>query len=196
MMQNCQYIPSPGQSGLCTLGNGQNQGNLYAIPTHNRFAPLPSLDEWVDYSINPGSGLEHVDVDVMRSKRRRFNTGDGQSDTSYPISHPNLENKLSIICEKLDNLERSDQSIASIAQNVNSIHAQVTCVENQNIEQNRYLKVLAYKSINIEARSRRRKSVIPWVGREQFRGLLSSVSRLLMGGDGHGHRRSGHGTGA
>ena len=73
----------------------------------------------------------------MRSKRRRFNTRDGQSDTSYP----NLENKLSIICEKLDNLERSNQSIASIAQNVNSIHAQVTCIENQNIEQNRFLKV-------------------------------------------------------
>ena len=92
-MQHCQYIPSPGQNGLCTLGNGQNQDNLYAIQTHNRFAPLPPLDEWVDYSINPGSGYEHMDLDVMRSKRRRFNTGDGQSDTSLANSYPNLEKK-------------------------------------------------------------------------------------------------------
>ena len=174
VMQNYQCIPSPGQSGLCTFGNGQNQGNVYAIPTHNRFAPLPPLDEWVDYSINTGSGMEHMDMDVMRSKRRRCNTGDGQSDTSYPISNSYLENKLSIICEKLDNLERSNQSIASIAQNVNSIHAQVTCIENQNKEQNHFLKVLAYKSIDIEARSRRKNLLFH--GLAEVGGLVSNVA--------------------
>ena len=33
------------------------------------------------------------------------------------------------------------------------------CIENQNIEQNRFLNVLAYKSIDLEARSRRKNLV-------------------------------------
>ena len=42
------------------------------------------------------------------------------------------------------------------------------CIESQNIEQSRFLKVLAYKSIDIEARSRRKNLV--------FHGLAESRS--------------------
>ena len=49
--------------------------------------------------MNLGVDSEPMDLDIMRNKRRRFNTGDGQSD----ISNSNLDSKLSFICDKLDN---------------------------------------------------------------------------------------------
>ena len=98
-----------------------------------------------------------LEVDAIRNRK---DTGNGQSDTSIP----NLDNKHSFICEKIDNLERSSQTIGTLAQNPNSVHAQVVCIENQNIEQNRFLKVLAYKSIDLEARSRRKKLVFHGLG--------------------------------
>ena len=163
-MQNYQYCRPPGPGGAYGVGNGQNQGDLYAVPTHNRFAPLPPVAEWVGYSMNLGVDSEPMYLDIMPNKRRRFNTGDGQSD----ISNSNLDSKLSFICDKLDNLERANQSIAAIAQNLNTVQSKVMCIESQNIEQSRFLKVLAYKSIDIEARSRRKNLV--------FHGLAESRS--------------------
>ena len=72
-----------------------------AIPTQNRYAPL---HEWVGYSMHtdmPGGQEQNMDIDSARGKRRRFNTGAGQSD----FSHLSLDAKLSHICHKLDNLE-------------------------------------------------------------------------------------------
>ena len=77
------------------------------------------MAEWVRYSINIDS--EQMDVDDMQSKRRRLNTGHGQSD----ISNSNLDSKLSFICDKLDNLERSNQTIATIAQNLSTVQTKV-----------------------------------------------------------------------
>ena len=164
IMQNYQYCRPPGPGGFFGVGNGQNQGDLYAIPTQNRFVSLSPVAKWVGYSMNLGADTEPMDTDIMRSKRRRFNTVDGQSDNS----NSNLDGKLSFICDKLDNLERANQSIAAIAQNLNTVQSKVMCIESQNIEQSRFLKVLAYKSIDIEARSRRKNLV--------FHGLAESRS--------------------
>ena len=154
-MQNYQFTRTSGQNDIYSGGNGQNHSDMYAISTDNRLAPLPPLDEWVGYSMNCEPGFEHMEVDAMRNKRRRFSTGNGQSHTSVP----NLDDKLSYICNKLDNLEKSSQTIATIAQNLNSVHARVVNIENQNTEQSCFLKVLAYKSIDLEARSRRKNLV-------------------------------------
>ena len=154
-MQNYQYIRGPGQNGISSGGDGQNQSDIYVNPTDNRFAPLIPLDEWSGYSMNCEPGFESMELEAMRGKIRRFSTGNGQLNSSVP----NLDDKLSYICEKLDNLEKSSQTIATIAQNLNSVHARVVTVENQNTEQNRFLKVLAYKSIDLEARSRRKNLV-------------------------------------
>ena len=53
-------------------------------PMDNRFAPLIPLDEWVGYSMNCEPGFERMEVDAMRSKRRRFSTGNGQLNSSVP----------------------------------------------------------------------------------------------------------------
>ena len=147
-----QYSIRVAESGANRTYSGQNE--LYTIPTQNRFAPFGPLNEWVECSMNTqnGSGptAEQMELDMAR-KRRRFNTGDGQSD--FPYS--NLESKLSFICNKLDNLERSSQAIASIAQTLSTVQTRVDSIEKQNIGKDQLLKVLAYKSIDIEARSRR-----------------------------------------
>ena len=156
-MQNHNSYRVSGQSGFLGVGNGP-PGDFYAVPTQNRFAHLPPVDEWVGYSMNlaPSSGqTEQMEVDMMRNKRRRFNTG--QSDMlNNPNPNAELDAKLAFICEKLENLDRASQTMATITQNLTTVQTQVMCIENQTSEQNRFLKVLAYKSIDIEARSRRK----------------------------------------
>ena len=150
-MQNHQTYRPSGQSGVPCGGYGQN-GDFYTIPTNNGFAPLTAVGEWMGYSIGVEPESEQMDIDAMRYKRRRFNTG--QSDVLN--SNSSLDVKLSFICDKLESLDRASQTIATMTQNLSTVQSKVLCIENQKVEQNRFLKVLAYKSIDIEARSRRK----------------------------------------
>ena len=137
-------------SAVASVNDVNNQ--YCAIPTQNRYAPL---HEWVGYSMDtdmPGGQEQNMDIDSARGKRRRFNTGAGQSD----FSHLSLDAKLAHICHKLDNLELSNSDvITNITQGLSTVNARVEHVENQTLSHELVLKVLAYKSIDIKARSRR-----------------------------------------
>lgn len=100
----------------------------------------------------PSGPEQNMDTESVRNKRRRFNTGAGQSD----FSHLSLDAKLSHICHKLDNLELSNSDvIANVTQGLSTVNARVECVENPTLNHELVLKVLAYKSTDMEARPRR-----------------------------------------
>ena len=137
-------------SAVATFNGVNNQ--YCADTTQNRFAPL---HEWVGYSMDtdmPGRQEQNMGIDSVRGKRRRFNTGDGQSD----FSHLSLDAKLPHICYKLDNLELLNSDvITNITQGLSTVNARAEHVENQTLSHELVLKILAYKSIDIEARLQR-----------------------------------------
>ena len=133
-MQNYISLRTPGPSGLISDGIG----GFYAVPTHNRFAQLAPVDEWVGYSMNideDSEQTEQMDIDTVRNKRRRFNTGQ----TDMHSFGPEIDAKFSFICDKLEKLERANQNLTMMTHNMTTIQTQVTCIENQNSEQNRFL---------------------------------------------------------
>ena len=97
-----------------------------------------------------------MDIQTAQSKRRRCNTG---IDNSAFLSL-SIDDKLAHICDKINNfLEESNGTLVNIAHSVNQNSVQVNQV---NLRMNRHellLKLLAYKSIDSDARSRRRNLV-------------------------------------
>ena len=144
-------------------GGGQYaQNHMFSVPTQNHFAPL---QEWVGYSMDvqtPGMGPDQEPEQMelqwvpVRNKRRRFNTGSPAAGAGQMVfSSINIDDKLSNMDEKLNRLERSSNEIIKLSQQLNSVQARVGNTEKQTVNHDLFLKVLAYKSIDIEARSRR-----------------------------------------
>ena len=144
---------------------GQYGSNQYfSVPTQNRFGPL---GEWVGYSmginetIDESSEMEVQWIPVQNQKRKRFNTGGACAGAGMDTNFHSLsmDDKLSHMYEKLQNLELSNQTIsqttAQISQKLNTVQGKVGHVENKLNGHEIFLKVLAYKSMDIEARSRR-----------------------------------------
>lgn len=162
-------------------GGGQYaQNHMFSVPTQNSFAPL---QEWVGYSMGvqaPGMGsetnLEPEQMEIqwipVRNKRRRFNTGSPAAGTGQiNFSTLNVDDKLSQMFEKLNSLERSNNEIMKISQQLNSVQAKIDSAERRTVNHDLFLKVLAYKSIDLEARSRRCNLV--------FHGLSESKNENL-----------------
>ena len=119
---------------------------------------------------------EQMDIQwvPVRNKRRRFNTaspnaGTGQS--NFPSL--NMDEKLSQMFEKLNSLEQSNKEIMKFGQQINSVQSKVDMVEQRSVNHETFLKLLAYKSIDIEARSRRCNLF--------FHGLKESKNENLAG---------------
>ena len=127
----------------------------YSVTVQNAFGPL---SEWVGLSMgvnNEPGYVENMDIQTAQSKRRRCNTG---TDNSAFLSL-SIDDKLAHVCDKINNLEESNRTLVNIAHSVNQNSVQVNQV---NLRMNRHevlLKLLAYKSIDSEARSRRRNLV-------------------------------------
>ena len=158
-------------------GGGQYaQNQMFSVPIQNSFAPL---QEWVGYSMGvqaPETELESEQMELqwipVRNKRRRFNTGSHAAGTGQiNFSTLNVDDKLSQMFEKLNTLERSNNEIMKITQQLNSVQARVDNVERRTVNNDLFLKVLAYKSIDLEARSRRCNLV--------FHGLSESKNENL-----------------
>ena len=137
--------------------------HFVTVPTQNRFAPL---HEWVGYSMDvqePGPGPEPMELQwvPVRNKRRRFNTGSPAAGTDQiNFSSLNVDEKLSHMFDKLNSLEQSNNEIMKFSHQMNSVQAKVDRAEQHTVNHELFLKVLAYKSIDIEARSRRCNLVI------------------------------------
>ena len=149
------------------VGHGSNlaSGGQYApnhfvsVPTQNRFAPL---NEWVGYSM----GVEEPEQMELqwvpaRNKRRRCNTGSPGTGTGQNnFSSLDMDEKLSHIVDKLNGLEQSNREIMKFGQQMSSLQSKIDKTEQRTVNHELLLKVLAYKSIDIEARSRRCNLVI------------------------------------
>lgn len=123
------------------------------MPTENSFVPL--FDEEM-----ARNGFSTV------SKRKRYNTGQGDSCDSRDIfMHSSAENKLNIMFDEIlcirGNQEETNRGMSTFQNSFRLLTeklGQVADVTNRNTNM---LKTLAYKSIDLEARSRR-NNLIFW----------------------------------
>lgn len=181
VMQN--IIPSS-QTGYVhgPLGAGQiAQNQFVSVPTENRFAPL---GEWVGYSMDINNEDDQMDIQwvPVRNKRRRFNTGSpGAGTVSDQINFSSLtvNEKLSQMFDKLNILEQSNQEIMRYSQQIDSVKAKVNSVEQRTVNHEQLLKVLAYKSIDIEARSRRNNLIIHGLAESNNECLSDTLHEFL-----------------
>ena len=153
-MQGSIQQPSGCFSANPTMGDQNRVIPGYGVPTQNRFAPL---NEWVGYSMGIQNDLpqhEQIDWEAAQSKRKRFNTGAGSGEINF--SSLSVDDKLSHMLIKLNNLEESNKVMVNISQGLSNVQSRVECIEQRSNKQDIVLNVLAYKSIDIEARSRRR----------------------------------------
>ena len=90
-----------------------------------------------------------MEWEMAQSKRKRYNTG--MQDSFSALS---VDDRLSNMFQKLENLERTNSSRESIARGMNATKAQVEVITRRADSHEQCLKVLAYKSIDLEARSR------------------------------------------
>lgn len=129
------------------------QGQLeqcYSVPVQNTFGPL---NEWVGVAMDNERGFQdQMECDLAQNKRRRFNTG--ADPNSFSLL--SIDDKLSNMYEKLNNLEQSNKAIENITQCLAQTNSKVDHMNIRMDNHEQFLQLLAYKSIDIEARSRRR----------------------------------------
>lgn len=92
--------------------------------------------------------------------------------TDQNFSQLSIDDKLSHMLEKLNNLEQSNQQIAKFSQGLSAVQEKVNVVERRADSHELLLKTLAYKSIDTEARSRRKNLL--------FHGLAESKNERLV----------------
>lgn len=117
---------------------------LSGLCSQNRFS---CLDERVGNS--NGNKWENV----QRHKRRRKNTGSVDLDTFSSMTN---EEKLNELFSKVINIEQNQSTCTNRLTNIIGVaHAKVVRLEESSSKHNEQLKILTYKSIDLEARSRR-----------------------------------------
>lgn len=178
-MQNYELQNNLGyDSGLASDGYyAQNQ--FCAIPTQNQFGPS---SEWVGHSLDAQDSLENMDVQwiPVRNKRRRFNTASPSTGTDQiNISSLSFDDKLSQMLNKLNILEKSNQEIVKISQNMSNVQVKVEHIESRTATHDLFLKVLAYKSIDIEARSRRCNLIFHGLAENKDENLPDKLNEFL-----------------
>lgn len=161
------YNQPPGADyGAAYIDRGQNRQNTnFVIPTQNRFAPI---SEWVGMSMEVDTNNAQMEWEMAQSKRKRYNTGLQDS-----FSALSVDDKLSNMFQKLENLERTNSSIESIARGMNATKVQVEHISRRADNHEQCLKVLAYKSIDLEARSRRNNLLFHGLAERKMKIVLS-----------------------
>ena len=99
--------------------------------------------------------IDQAEAVAAQKKRRKFSTGTDMN----TFSHLSLDDKLCHMLDKLNNLELSQRAIESISDRVTQTSSKVEQVNMRMNSHKHFFRLLAYKSIDIEARSRR-KNVI------------------------------------
>lgn len=117
---------------------------ISGLCSQNRFSSL-------DKRVGLDSGNEWRNG--QRNKRRRNNTGSVDLDTFSSMSN---EGKLNALFSKIINIEENQSAGTNrLANIIGTAHAKVVKLEESSIKHNEQLKILTYKSIDLEARSRR-----------------------------------------
>ena len=155
-MQSHTTLDSIGYESELASGGQYAPNQFISLPIQNRFAPL---HECVVYSMGveePGPEQMELQWVPVRNKRWRFNKGSpGAGTGQINFSALKIDEKLSHVVDKLNSLEQSKKEIMKFGQQMNSVHSKIDKVEQRTVNHDMFLKVLAYKSIDIEARSRR-----------------------------------------
>ena len=145
------------------------QGSYYpqfvGHPLNGGFGPAMQMGEWVGMAMNAGENGGPMDYsnEVAQNKRRRCNTGTGTQASFASLSIDDkllhMNDKLFRMDSKLENVEQSNKSIETIVQGLSTglstTNEQVETVRRRTDYHEQCLKSLAYKSIDLEARSRR-----------------------------------------
>ena len=100
---------------------------------------------------------------VQRSKRKRTNTGSIDEETFQSMSN---DQKLGVIFQKLIDIEDKQSSIKKLEKSLESTDKTVRSIKSTMDGHSNMIKLLTYKSLDLEARSRRKNLV--------FRGLCEN----------------------
>ena len=140
--------------------------NDFFLPTHNNFGPLSDMigdSLSMDYTPSYIEPAQAMDAAAAQNKRRKFSAGATDMNAFNQLP---LDDKISQMMEKLNNLELSQRAIDSISQHVTQTTSKVEHMNTRMSTHDNFFRLLAYKSIDIEARSRRKNLI--------FHGLAES----------------------
>ena len=126
--------------------------SIYNLEVNNRYGVLGNME-----------AQDRESKDERDRKRKRVNTG---SIGSEEFGTMTSDEKLGVIFTKLINIEQKQSQIDKMDSQIRSNHSEVKSVKAQTSLHEKALTYLSYKSLDLEARSRRKNLI--------FRGLSES----------------------
>ena len=154
----------------------------YNVSTENGFLALGSSGDDSEVGYGGYDGCDEGDFELVRRKRKRRDTGGAQAYVKH-FDNASIENKLSLIFEDLQILKFGQRDINRGMSNFKSSMAatckkvdEVISVANSSVG---ILKLLSYKSIDIEARSRRNNLIIRGVEEVFDENCFHTVRRFI-----------------
>lgn len=151
----------------------------YSLPIENDFGALQSSSDESEVGYE---GSDEGPFELVKRKRKRRDTGGAQSYVKH-FDSASLDTKLCLIFEDLQVLKVGQRTINKGMSDINSSMAtacqkvdEVINVTNSNVS---LLKLLSYKTIDIEARSRRNNLIIRGVPEERDENCFQTVRRFI-----------------
>ena len=120
------------------------------------------MDDACEYSIETGNGYESLRgasqenewSDEHRSKRKRNNTGSIDENSFMRMTN---DDRMLVLFQKLVNIEQQQTEMKHIKQSIKDNETAVNTVRLTTVEHSSMIKLLNYRSLDLEARSRRKK---------------------------------------
>ena len=154
----------------------------YSVPIENGFGALGSSSDGSEVGYAGYESSDEGGFEVVKRKRKRRDTGGARSCGKH-FDDASMEIKLTMIFEDLQVLKTGQKNINKGMSTIKSTVA-TTCkkvdevinVTNNNVS---LLKLLSYKSIDIEARSRRNNLIIRGVSEEHDENCFHTVRHFI-----------------
>ena len=125
-----------------------------------------SIETRNEYELLRGASQENDNdwSEVHRSKRKRANTGSIDENTFQRMSN---DDKLGVIFQKLINIEQQQNQMKYVKKSIQDNETAVNNVRLTTVEHSSMIKLLNYRSLDLEARSRRKNLI--------FKGLCENA---------------------
>ena len=88
--------------------------------------------------------------------------------------------------EKLNNLEQANRTLVNFSQSLSNVQSKVDSIDKRSSDHELFFRVLAYKSIDMEARSRRRNLLFHGLAEVKNERCCELIKRKQSGGGGGG----------
>ena len=193
-----------GRGGGLRFSRGRGRGVRQEAPPrysrfdNNIFTVLADPDEDIVqdggthsiFSTLSGPDDGFIPVRGKQSKRQRISTG-GQSGPTQPEPHEfedifetdiqgmSMDEKVTLLLSKASVNESRVSAIQNKLDAVLNVRSRVTAVENVIRSQNDRLKLLEYRSIDLEARSRRKNLLFKGIPEQRRENCFTEVRRLI-----------------